>query len=193
MKTFQVVIVKLALGYCKRYLLMQKEVKDRINKRKIAYIYLLHRMFEGNPAMMLKIMHIPQTSVEDIQDWDVDFRDAVYKTIEEEDAKGVVLRDPDGDVPSIKSIKEKVLRRCSDLITETTDPAKLAMVYKTLSEFEVTDEKKEKTVLDAINESIKPLSKKKKEKLTMLDKMRQQTQFNPAHNAAENEETEDDD
>jgi len=153
---------------------MLKEVKDRINKRKIAYIYLLHRMFEGNPTMMLKIMKIPETKVEDILDWDMDYKEAVYKTIEEEDAKGVVLRDPDGDVPSIKSIKEKVLRRCFNLIEETTDPAKLATVYKILSEFEINDDKKEKTVLDAINEAIKPLTPKKKEKLTMLDKMKQQ-------------------
>jgi len=155
---------------------MQKEVKDRINKRKIAYIYLLHRMFEGNPTMMLKIMRIPEVKVDDILDWDRDYKDAVYKTIEEEDAKGVVLRDKDGDVPSIKHIKEKVLRRCDQLIAESTDPAKLASVYKVLSEFEVNDEKKEKTVLDAINESIKPLTPKKKEKLTMLEKMRQQKQ-----------------
>lgn len=151
-----------------------KELKDRINKRKIAYVYLLHRMFEGNPTKMLKIMQISGLSVGDIQDWDNDYRDAVYKTIQEEDAKGLELRDPVKDVPSIKSIKEKVLRRCDDLITETTDPAKLAVVYKTLSEFEVSDDKKEKSVLDAINESIKPLKEKKKEKMTMLDKLNKQ-------------------
>lgn len=159
---------------------MLKEVKDRINKRKIAYIYLLHRMFEGNPTMLLKIMKIPDVKVEDILDWDMDYKDAVYKTIEEEDAKGVVLRDKDGDVPSIKHIKEKVLRRCDELITETADPSKLATVYKILSEFEVNDDKKEKTVLDAINEAIKPLTPKKKEKLTMLEKMKQQKQVTKA-------------
>lgn len=159
---------------------MLKEVKDRINKRKIAYIYLLHRMFEGNPTMLLKIMKIPDVKVEDILDWDMDYKDAVYKTIEEEDAKGVVLRDKDGDVPSIKHIKEKVLRRCDELITDTTDPSKLATVYKILSEFEVNDDKKEKTVLDAINEAIKPLTPKKKEKLTMLEKMKQQKQVTKA-------------
>lgn len=148
---------------------MQKEVKDRINKRKIAYIYLLHRMFEGNPAMMLKIMHIPQTSVEDIKDWDLDYREAVYQTIQEEDNKGVELPE---DIPTIKSIKDKVLKRTFDLIQETTDPSKLATVYKTLSEFESVDTVKEKTVLDAINESIKPLTPKKKERMTMLEKMK---------------------
>lgn len=151
---------------------MQKEVKDRINKRKIAYIYLLHRMFESNPAQMLRIMHIPNVTVEDIQDWNLDYKDAVYKTIEEEDARGVALRDPDSDVPSIKSIKERVLRRCYALIDETTDPAKLAVVYKTLSDFESADDKKDKSVLDAINEAVKPLTPKKKEKMTMLEKMR---------------------
>lgn len=153
---------------------MLKEAKDRIQKRKIAYIYLLHRMFESNPAMMLKIMRIPDTTVADVQDWDLDYKDAVYKTIQEEDAKGVTLRDPNEDVPSIKSIKEKVLRRVNDIIQETTDPARLATTYKVLSEFEVSDDKKEKSVLDAINESIKPLTPKKKEKMTMLEKMKQQ-------------------
>ena len=166
---------------------MQKEVKDRINKRKIAYIYLLHRMFESNPAQMLRIMHIPNVTVEDIQDWNLDYKDAVYKTIEEEDAKGVALRDPDADVPSIKSIKEKVLRRSYQLIEETSDPAKLAVVYKTLSEFENADDKKDKSVLDAINEAVKPLTPKKKEKMTMLEKMRAE---NKAQSPKDEEETE---
>lgn len=153
---------------------MQKELKDRINKRKIAYIYLMHRMFEGNPAMMIKIMRIPEVTVADIQDWDMDYKDAVYQTIQEEDAKGVTLRDKDTDVPSIKSIKEKVLRRVDQIIQETTDPSRLATTYKILSEFEVSDDKKEKSVLDAINESIKPLSPKKKETITMLEKMKRE-------------------
>jgi len=167
---------------------MQKEVKDRINKRKIAYIYLLHRMFESNPALMLRIMHIPNVTVEDIQDWNLDYKDAVYRTIEEEDAKGVALRDPDADVPSIKSIKEKVLRRCYQLIEETSDPAKLAVVYKTLSEFESADDKKDKSVLDAINEAVKPLTPKKKEKMTMLEKMKSE---NKTGGAGDEERVED--
>ena len=170
-----------------------KELSDRLNKRKIAYVYLLHRMFEGNPTQMLKIMQISGLSVGDIQDWDSDYRDAVYKTIQEEDSRGVTLRDPVKDVPSIKSIKEKVLRRCDDLITETTDPAKLAVVYKTLSEFEVSDDKKEKSVLDAINESIRPLSPKKKEKMTMLEKLQKQKAAATEARVDEDEEEADDD
>lgn len=126
--------------------------------------------------MMLRIMRIPETTVADIQDWDLDYKDAVYKTIQEEDSRGVTLRDPDEDVPSIRSIKEKTLRRVFAIIEQTTDPAKLAATYKTLSEFEVSDDKKEKSVIDAINESVKPLTPKKKEKMTMLEKMKLQKQ-----------------
>ena len=157
---------------------MTKETKDRIRKRKIAYIYLLHRMFEGNYAMMLKIMQINGVNEKDLQDWDEDYKEAVYQTIQEEDAKGVQLKDPNEDVPSIKGIKEKVLRRVDALILATEDPARLAQVYKILSEFEVADDKKEQSVLDAINESIKPLTPKKKEKAkTMLDKMREENRI----------------
>lgn len=169
---------------------MVKEVKDRINKRKIAYIYLLHRMFESNPAMMLRIMRIPDVTIADIEDWDRDYKDAVYQTIQEEDVRGVELRDPYNDVPSIRSIKEKVLRRVDEIIKETTDPARLATTYKVLSEFEVADDKKEKSVLDAINESIKPLTPKKKEKLTMLEKMKLQKQNNPEEQKEESDELE---
>ena len=152
---------------------MRKETKDRINRRKIAYIYLLHRMFEGNPTLMVRTMALTGISVADIQDWDADYKDAVYQTIQEEDMKGVRLRDKE-DVPSIKGIKEKVLRRVDTLINATDDPARLATVYKILSEFETTDTKKEKSVIDAINESVKPLVPKKKQTITMLEKMRQE-------------------
>jgi hypothetical protein len=131
-------------------------------------------MFEGSPALLLKVMKIPNVTVPDIEDWDRDYRDAVYDTIREEDARGVELKDPHEDVPSIKSIKEKVLRRVDQIIKETTDPARLATTYKVLSEFEMADDRKDKSVLDAINEAVKPLTPKKKEKLTMLEKMKQQ-------------------
>ena len=153
---------------------MNKEIKDRINKRKIAYVYLMHRMFEGSPALLKRIMDVPNVSVEDLQDWDRDYKEAVYATIQEEDSRGVELKDPEKDVPSIKSIKERILRRVEEVIAETTDPARLASAYKVLSEFEVADDRKDKSVLDAINEAVKPLTPKKKEKLTMLEKMKQQ-------------------
>ena len=135
-------------------------------------------MFEGNPTMMLKVLSINKSdiSVEDLQDWDSDYKEAVYQTIQEEDSRGVRLRDKE-DVPSIKSIKEKVLRRVDALIAATEDPARLAQVYKILSEFEVSDDKKEKSVLDAINEAVKPLTPTKKKEVTMLEKMRQENRI----------------
>ena len=154
---------------------MQSEKKTRINRRKIAYVYLMHRMFEGNPTMMIKVLGIPKSmfTIEDLQDWNLDYKEAVYQTIEEEDARGVELRDPNMDVPSIKSIKEKMLRRVNAVISATDDPSKLAQAYKILSDFENVDDKKEKTVIDAINDSVKPLTPKKKAALTMLEKMKQ--------------------
>lgn len=154
---------------------MDKEQKERVNKRKIAYIYLLHRMFEGSPALMLKIMKFPDVKIDDLEDWNIDYKEAVYKVIEQEDAKGVPMKDPNTDVPSIKSIKEKMLRRVNDIVNETTDPARLATAYKVLSEFESADDKKEKGVLDAINEIVKPLKPKEKKELTMLERMRTQS------------------
>ena len=151
---------------------MLKETKDRINKRKIAFVYLMHRMFEGSPALMLKIIKVPNISVEDLQDWDMDYKDAVYQTIQEEDSKGVVLKDPQ-PVPSIKSIKDKILRQIDKIAGEAIDPSKLANAYKVLSEYEGNDEQKEESVIDAINKSVKPLTKKQKEK-TMLERMREE-------------------
>lgn len=151
---------------------MKKEIKDRINRRKIAWVYLLHRMFEGNAALMLKVMGIAGLSPGDIEDWNKEYKEAVYKTIEEEDAKGVQMRNPCEDVPSIKGIKEKVLRRVDQIIQETTDPARLATTYKVLSEFEAADDRKDRSVLDAINDIVKPRHPRQKETKTLLDKMR---------------------
>lgn len=153
---------------------MLKSIKDRIAKRQIAYVYLLHRMFDGKASTMLTIMKIPEVAKEDILKWDREHKEYVDKMLEEDRAKNVApLLDSVGDVPSIKKIKEKVLRRCDTLIQETTDPSKLATVYKILSEFEAQDDKREKTVLDAINESIKPIATKK-EKFSMLDMLKKQ-------------------
>ena len=168
---------------------MDQEAKVRQNKRKIAYVYLMHRMFEGSPVLLMKIMKVPGLKLEDLQDWDSEYHDAVRKTIEEEDSRGVKLKD-ETDVPSIKSIKEKLLRRVDGIINETTDPSRLATTYKVLSEFEGADDRKEKSVLDAINDIVQP-AKKKKTEMTMLDKMRQQKGF-IARNEEGEEEPEND-
>ena len=168
---------------------MDQEAKVRQNKRKIAYVYLMHRMFEGSPVMLMKIMKVPGLKLEDLQDWDAEYHDAVRRTIEEEDSRGVKLKD-ETDVPSIKSIKEKLLRRVDGIINETTDPSRLATTYKVLSEFEGTDDRKEKSVLDAINDMVKPAKQKKTEMKTMLDKMRQQKGFIARNEEGDGEETE---
>jgi hypothetical protein len=64
----------------------------------------------------------------------------------------------------------------NDVVTKTEDPSRLAQMFKILSEFEGVDEKKEKGVLDAINEAVKPRTPAKKEKTLkdrMLDKARE--------------------
>ena len=154
---------------------MDKERKDLINKRKIGYVYLMHRMFGGSPVLMIKTMKFRDVTVADLEDWDIDWKEAVYKVIEEEDAHGVKMKDPKNDVPSIGGIKEKALRRIDEVIKKTDDPSRLAQMYKILSEFEGADEKKEKSVLDAINESVKPKTPKQKEKIkTMKERMEEQ-------------------
>lgn len=171
---------------------MRKDVKDMINKRKIAYVYLLHRMFEGSPALLLKYMKIPNVKVEDIQEWDKDYREAVYDTIREEDAKGVEMGDPRSDVPSIKSLKEKILRQVEIVISETTDPARLASAYKVLSEFEVSDDRKDKSVLDAINDIVSkgPGRPRKDEPKTMLEKVRERMHTPDPRESGETSENE---
>lgn len=152
---------------------MDKQRKELINKRKIAYVYLLHRMFEGSPALMLKVMKFKDVTVADLEDWNIDYKEAVYKVIEEEDARGVKMGDPNKDVPSIKSIKDRTLRRIDEIIDATDDPARLAQVFKILSDFEGGDEQKEKGVLDAINEAVRPRASKPGPKpKTMTDRMK---------------------
>ena len=152
---------------------MDKARKDLINKRKIAYVYLLHRMFEGAPALMLKVMKFKDITIADLEDWNIDYKEAVYKVIEEEDAHGVEMGDPVRPVPSIKSIKDRTLRRMNDIIDATDDPARLATVFKVLSDFDEADDKAGKNVLDAINEAVSPRSEKSGPKpKTMLTRMR---------------------
>ena len=57
----------------------------------------------------------------------------------------------------------------------------------------MADDKKDKSVLDAINEIVKPLTPKKKEKLTMLEKMKQQGRLPEVPKGSEEDESETDD
>lgn len=78
------------------------------------------------------------------------------------------------EVPSIKSIKEKILKRINNLVNDAQDPARLAQAYKILSEYEGTDDKKgKKSVIDAVMDNVKPMTKEDEATpVTMLDVLR---------------------
>lgn len=136
---------------------MKKDRRDLTEQRKYAYVYLLHRFFNGRLGDMAAVMEVPDLK-KDMPEWEKSFHDLVMNRIANEGRKDTT--EAEGEVPSIKSIKEKILRRCDALINATDDPARIAQVYKILSEFEQKDEKKAVSVIDAINESIqKPGSK----------------------------------
>lgn len=137
---------------------MKKERRDLTGTKQYAYVYLLHRFFNGRLNEMAAALELPELK-KDIPEWEKSFKDLVMNRIADEGRRGAP-KDEQPDVPSIKSIKEKILRRCDALINATDDPARIAQVYKILSEFEAKDEKKAISVVDAINESIqKPGSK----------------------------------
>lgn len=151
---------------------MGKKTEERTKKRKVAYVYLMHRMFCGAADRMMDVLRSKDISLKELEDWDEEFREEVFQIISDENNSGDSSAE-NGGIPSIKSIKEKTLRRIYSLINSTDDPARLGQVYKILSEFESTDEKKEKSVVDAVNENIKPLLVKDKETpVTMLDVIR---------------------
>ncbi len=143
-------------------------------KRKFAFVYLYHRMFKdickGDLVKYIKTMNVADMTVDTFRDWNAEYAQSAIDTINGEN--GTSMSEDEG-TPSIKSIKEKSLKRINSLVNLTDDPARLAQVYKTLSEFESTDEKKEKSVIDAVNENVKPLLKKDEETpVTMMDVLR---------------------
>lgn len=151
---------------------MSKKTEERIKRRKIAYVYLMQRMFGGSPDKMMTILTPKDFTKKNLQDWDEELHAQVFEIIQVENTIGAGEGDA-GSVPTIKSIKEKVLKRTNMLIATTDDPARLAQVYKTLSEFEATDDKRERGVVDAVRESVKPLAAKDRETpVTMLDVLR---------------------
>lgn len=94
--------------------------------------------------------------------------------IETPSSKAVAKATPEADnteVPSIKSIKEKILKRINNLVNDAQDPARLAQAYKILSEYEGTDDKKgKKSVVGAVMDNLKPKDKNDDaEPVTMLD------------------------
>jgi len=151
---------------------MYNRTAERHKKRQIAYLYLMHRMFGGNPEKMIETLITKELTVKELQEWEGKLLGRVQEIIQSENAVGGGDSDS-GAVPSIKSIKEKVLRRTNSLIGTSDDPARLAQVYKILSEFETTDDKKGTTVIDAVKTKLKAIPESQKETpITMLDVLR---------------------
>lgn len=146
---------------------------ELIAKRQLAYVYLLHRMFKGDVISFMNTMALKDVTEGVIRGWDKENGEKVEEIIRGEDDIARINTADCGGSPTIKSIKEKALVQINRLVGGTDDPARLAQVYKILSEFESTDEKKEKSVIDAVNENVKPLLKKDEETpVTMMDVLR---------------------
>lgn len=152
---------------------MRKKTIELVAKRKFAFVYLYHRMFKeickGDIVKYVKTMNVADMTVDTFRDWNAEYAQSAIDTINGENGTSM----EDAESPTIKSIKEKSLKRINGLVNLTDDPARLAQVYKILSEFEATDEKKETTVIDAVNENIKPILKKDEvTPVTLVDVLR---------------------
>lgn len=153
---------------------MRKKTMELMAKRKFAFVYLYHRMFKeickGDIVKYIKTMNVADMTVDTFRDWNAEYAQSAIDTINGENGASA---DEEAGIPTIKGIKEKSLKRINGLVNLTDDPARLAQVYKILSEFESTDEKKEKSVIDAVNENVKPLLNKDEETpITMMDVLR---------------------
>lgn len=152
---------------------MRKRTIARIAKKKTALVYLMHRMFNGDIDEFVKTMASKEISAEEMRSWNDEFGNDVKEIIREENIQNAPTDIDSQEVPSIKVIKEKTLRRIDTLVNRNDDPARLAQVYKTLSEFESVDDKKEKTVIDAVKESIQDIpSSVDDTPISMLDVLR---------------------
>lgn len=142
---------------------MTKAVKTYIEKRQYAYIYILHKLFNGDIKEFCRAMRIHDIYPKDVQDWNEYFEMQVKKDIDEDLRLASMTRDEDGDIPSVASLKDAMLLRIKQLISNTEDPAKLATCYRVLSEFG-KDSSKVATAKDAaqvVMERIKPITGKR--------------------------------
>lgn len=112
-----------------------KAVKTYIGKRQYAYVYILHKLFNGDVKEFCRAMRIHEIYPKDVQDWDAEFGYQVKHDMEEDAKLNAQLRDEDGDIPTVASIKDALLLKIKALISSTEDPSKLATCYRVLSEF----------------------------------------------------------
>ena len=145
---------------------MNKSVRTYIGKRQYSYIYILHKLFNGDIKEFCRAIRIHETYPADIAKWDAEYGKKVKEDIEEDYRMATQLRDADGDIPTVASIKDNILVKIKMLINSTEDPAKLATCYRVLSEFG-KDSKRSASAKDAaqvVMERIKPKNQKQMER-----------------------------
>lgn len=165
---------------------MDKSVRTYIGKRQYSYIYILHKLFNGDIAEFCRAMRIHETYPSDISEWNLRYKDKVQKDIEEDYRLATQLRDADGDIPTISSIKDDLLVKIKMLINSTEDPSKLATCYRVLSEFGKDSSRSvsAKSAADTIMDRIKPKNKKH------LERSEEEREFARIHGNNEEEEEE---
>ena len=145
---------------------MDKSVKTYIGKRQYAYIYILHKLFNGDIAEFCRAMRIHDTFPSDVSEWNNRFKEKVQDDIEEDYRLATQLRDSDGDIPTIANIKDDLLVKIKMLIKGTEDPSKLATCYRVLAEYGKDSSKSvsAKDAAEVIMDRIKPKNGKRIER-----------------------------
>lgn len=120
-------------------------------EKEFCYIYLLKRHFKGDTTALARVFTLRR---EDIAKYEKRWKDAVHDAIYAEN-EGLKADEP--KAPSIRSIKDRLLRRISDVLDKEEDPSKLANTYARLSEFQQSVEQQTSTtsITDAVMASIK--------------------------------------
>jgi len=157
---------------------MNKEVKTYIGKRQYAYIYILHKLFNGDTAEFCRAMRISGIYPKDIQEWDSKFCDQVLADIEDDARMAAQLRDADGDIPTVASLKDAMLIRLKQLIRSTEDPSKLATCYRVLSEFG-KDSKRSVASKDAASVVMERLQPRDGKRMKVTEAEREKARLHP--------------
>lgn len=143
---------------------MNKAVRQYIGKRLYAYVYILHKLFDGDTKEFCRAMRIPDVYPVDVQKWDAEYGEMVDKDIDADARLICQMRDGDGDIPTVASLKDSILLRVQQLITKANDPSKLATCYRVLAEFGKDSKKSRGGVgaAQAIMERMQPKDSRKR-------------------------------
>lgn len=158
--------------------MMNKAVKKYIGKRLYAYIYILHKLFDGDKNEFCRAMRIPDIYPVDVQKWDDEYGPMVENDIEAEARLASETRDGDGNTPTIAALQDAMLLRIQALITRTDDPSKLATCYKILAEYG-KDSSKSKGSMGAIDAIMKNMKPKSSKRLMQTEEEREKARLHP--------------